>query len=910
MAIIETLEGLSPFIPVPLVSELMKISIRVLRACDNASAIEMDVGELHRRVYSLTLVIVNTVPHQSKLSDELQARIEMLQTTLKKIIEDLNDIRHQNRLLLVLFPDPNKKIVCKCVDSLAGALEQFNVTSQLRAEELLESIKKKFSSVDDQLSTANVQLSDVRARLERIEAAVNPHTAPSDGKDDIRPAPLLFYGRDNDVDTITSLLASPLTSRVCITGPGGMGKTDLALTVVHSRPVQDIFPKYRFWVPCVKATSADLLRRILYIQLSITAESYDSLDGLIEELTASQERRLLLLDNFETPWDTAEQAQVQDIISRLAALPHISLLVTMTSKLPPTKEVQWQHYKLDSLDAAAAREVFNRLYPEAADAPKVKELLDAVDRIPLAITLMAADAQESQTSPEHLLQEWRSMGGPMIADMDQTIGRSVNRRVIKSNPEALPLLAILSMLPAGTTGDNLRWWAASVTSPSSTVSTLHKAALIEQERGSFESSRIFVRPTIQSYMARHADVTPDVKRQVHEASYAFVLARNSVPDDAQFKADLAALGNEETNIEGLLMQIDANNLYPNALDALIAFSLYRSRTKLSTVVALHALEVTRIVLNGSDAANRDSATRHVADAHYSLGKILFKLEHYKDACQHFDQARWYFKSLSTGPDCLSAGKCSMDLAFTWMYMIAGFNVADLGPLVLNAKADLSRDPSDKLHIAHGIFGHSFYLWWMTQTNEAIVLTHEAIEMIHEAIEMIRLAKEIFEELECAASTAACLWLMARSHARLGEYPTALALAKQGLAIANDAGDDDLLSRLLLITARYLTVLSRHDEVFSLLEQALAQNQALGRSLAIAQNLELFGYNYTAKLDLIAAEVSYRAALAHYSFKIGAADMGRDGAETGRERCSDNLQKLDAMKEDKEVFSKLVKPILF
>jgi tetratricopeptide (TPR) repeat protein len=675
-----------------------------------------------------------------------------------------------------------------------------------------------------------------------------------------------------------------------------MGKTDLALTVVHSRPVQDIFPNYRFWVPCVKATSADLLRRILYIQLSITAESYDSLDALINELTASQERRLLLLDNFETPWDTAEQAQVHDIISRLAALPHISLLVTMTSKLPPTKEVEWQNYKLDSLDAAAAREVFNRLYPEAADAPKVKELLDAVDRIPLAITLMAADAQESQTSPEHLLQEWGSMGGPMIADMDQTIGRSVNRRVIKSNPEALLLLAILSMLPAGTTGDNLRWWAPSVTSPSSAVSTLHKTALIEQGRGTFESSRIFARPTIQSYMARHADVTSDVKRQVHEACYAFVLAHNSIPDDAKFKVDLAALGNEETNIEGLLMKIDASNLYPNALDALIAFSRHRSRTKLSTVVALHALEVTRIVVDGSDAANRDSATRYVADAHHSLGKILFKLEHYKDACQHFEQARCYFKSLSIGSDCLSAGKCSMDLAFTWMYMIGGFNKADLEPLVLDAKADLSQDPSDKLHIAHGMFGHSFYLWWMTQTTEAI-------EMIHPA-------KEIFEELECPASTAACLWLMARSHARLDEYPTALALAKQGLAIANDVGDDDLLSRLLLITARYLTVLSCHDEVFSLLEQALAQNQALGRPLAIAQNLELFGYNYTAKMDLDAAKVSYKGALAQYSFKTGAADIGGDGAETGRERCSYNLQKLDAMKEDAEIFSKFRKPILF
>jgi hypothetical protein len=46
MAIVQTLEGLSPFIPVPLVSELMKISIRVLKACD-VSVLQLAEGGKH-----------------------------------------------------------------------------------------------------------------------------------------------------------------------------------------------------------------------------------------------------------------------------------------------------------------------------------------------------------------------------------------------------------------------------------------------------------------------------------------------------------------------------------------------------------------------------------------------------------------------------------------------------------------------------------------------------------------------------------------------------------------------------------------------------------------------------------------------------------------------------------------------
>ena len=66
-------------------------------------------------------------------------------------------------------------------------------------------------------------------------------------------------------------------------------------------------------------------------------------DNLIAELDTTKQRRLLLLDNFESTWlSRQDQAQVNDILVRLAALPHIAMLVTMTSGSTPG-DVEWQH---------------------------------------------------------------------------------------------------------------------------------------------------------------------------------------------------------------------------------------------------------------------------------------------------------------------------------------------------------------------------------------------------------------------------------------------------------------------------------------------------------------------------------------------------------------------------------------
>ncbi|KAJ7088170.1 hypothetical protein C8R44DRAFT_959176 [Mycena epipterygia] len=844
-----TLQTMADFIPVPFLADFVKVAVKVVEVCES-------------------------------------------------IHDDLDEIKEQKRWLLIFFRQLNKGKVDKCVGRVDAALEQFNVSQQMQLEKRVNEILEKHNQILAKQSTVTKQLD----RIEDLVKHVNePHNAPETlARQDMPLGPRIFYGREECVDKIASLLINAKTSRVCITGPGGMGKTSTALAVVESDAINEVFRKeYQFWVPCVEAKSPDALRNILYTQLRITADSYDTLNPLIKELKASKERRLLLLDNFETPCSSANPhhvRQVLDILSRLARLPHIALLVTMTSDFLPSEDLfDWQHERLKPLDAAAAHDTFKSIYPAAANKPKLGELLDAIDRIPLAITLMATDGKHSRASPEYLLQEWEKSGPDMISrgaelSMNRTIGVSMEREIVKSNPDALNILSVLSLLPSGATGSSLSWWAPKLTSYSAAIGTLRSAALVEQEAEDFKTSRISVRPTIKSYMSRQNRISDEVHDQVHDACYAFVLAHKSAPNNEAYKADLMALADEEVNIQGILMQIGVvQDLRPRALDALIAFSLYQFHTKPSTVVALHALKIARA----------EGADRHVAEVHQCLGKILFRLDRYEKACDHFKEAYRLFKleSLPGGPDRLCAGECAMVHAETWMRM-CDRDQDEIGQLVSQANDDLSHDASQKYHVARGLRGRGLFLWWKNDREKAL--------------EILSVAKSKLEELNCPASVSKCLLLMARiTQATGNDYLTARSIAGEALTKAEQAGDQHQITEVLTILGGYLIGLSLQDndetlyvEAFKTIERSLQMSRSLGAPVLIGRSLELLGYICAAKMDLPASRRAYEGAREQFS-KMGVTVASGDGGN----RCTSNLKKLDGMEAlDETGFLGLEKPL--
>ncbi|KAJ7485491.1 hypothetical protein FB451DRAFT_58282 [Mycena latifolia] len=887
-----TMDGVAGFISVPLLPELVKVAITVLEACEDVTAIEDSVKDLQKRIFSLSVIFIEEV--RGKDSEDLQGRIKKLQSTLNIILKDLDKIKGQNKALLAIFRKLNKETVDKCHHRVDEALEQFHLAHEIHLENFVQDILSKYLDANNQLRLdMNSQVSDMSHQLEELTQVVQninrPHHASTILPRQDMPPKYRIYGRNEFVDIIATLLTHEDSPRVCITGAGGMGKTSVALAVMESAIVNEIFQKeYQFWVPCVEATSPNSLLRILYTQLRVTAESYDSVDTLISELNASKQRRVLLLDNFETPCfsgSDANREEVRGIIYRLASLSHVALLVTMTSSFPPSKDINWQNKVLPPLDPAAARDAFKSVYQGTVDE-KLDELLDAIGHVPLAITLMAANATDSQASPEDLLGEWERAGTVTISIMDRTISLSVNREIMKSNPAASTLLAVLSLLPAGTIGSNLHWWAPGVLSPIDAIKTLRTAALVEQEHGKFATARISVRPTVQAYMAQHDRIPEEVRHQVHDACYKYVLAHKAIPDDAKFKDDLTALANEETNIQGLLMQINVETLRPNALDALIVFSMYQSWTKPSTVVALHALEIASAVRDDPHVADTRVAAHHVAEAHACLGQILRRLDRYDEACQHFEDAHRGFSSLPGGSDRVRAGECSIEQATTWRFMSKP--AQEMESFVLEAQADLSHDKSNKYHVARGLLGLGCFLWYNHQDEQAL--------------ETLSSAVATFEELHSPASTFWCLFHMAQTYARQRKHTEAFAIAKQALEKGEQAGDMRVIGDILAITARYLIGLSLHDEAYAIIERALRTYQVLGSPLGTGATLELLGYTCAAKMDLAGARVAYEGARVQF----GKVQSGH--GEWGKARCTRNLRQLDGLQAlDQTELSRLEKP---
>ena len=224
--------------------------------------------------------------------------------------------------------------------------------------------------------------------------------------------PAVFHERDVIVEEIAQLLTKQETSRICILGPGGIGKTSVALGVVDHPLIKARFlPENRVWVPCTEATSETLLLEILYTQLQLPRDKQVTIETIISLLSSSTQPRLILLDNFETPY--YNQSLVEDMLNihrQLTMLSHVAILVTMRGRNPPSiSAIKWQSKNIFPTDEATC----HRIYPDSENDRDVSRLLSVLGHMPFAVTLMARLAKESRSSAEELLLAW-SKDGPDI----------------------------------------------------------------------------------------------------------------------------------------------------------------------------------------------------------------------------------------------------------------------------------------------------------------------------------------------------------------------------------------------------------------------------------------------------------------------------------------------------------------
>ena len=246
--------------------------------------------------------------------------------------------------------------------------------------------------------------------LARELAAIREHFADKPAQPaETRPANIpvqrtRFVGREKEVAAAKELLLRPDVRLVTITGPGGIGKTRLAVEVAGG--LAEFFPGGAHYIPLSPLSDPGLIASVIVQTLGIRETGNQSpLETLKKSLQDSlRAPLLLLLDNFEHLIRAAPIAA-----ELLAIAPHLKILVTSRSALHIYGEHEFPAPPLAMPDArsmpplgALSRYPAIALFVQRAVAAKpdfelnaenaraVIDICARLDGLPLAIELAAA----------------------------------------------------------------------------------------------------------------------------------------------------------------------------------------------------------------------------------------------------------------------------------------------------------------------------------------------------------------------------------------------------------------------------------------------------------------------------------------------------------------------------------------
>ena len=275
------------------------------------------------------------------------------------------------------------------------------------------------------------------------------------------PPPRDCFGRGELIEQVVRLAEN--LEPVALIGAGGIGKTSIALTVLHHNRVEKKFGENRRFIRCDKfpPSRAHFLARLSKV-IGAGVENPEDLTPLRPFLTGTSKETLIVLDNAESILDPqgTDARGIYSVVEELCRFKKISLLITSRILTVPP---HFKRPEIPTLSMEAACNVFYGIYGNRRQSGIIDDLLERLDFHPLSITLLATAAAHNSWDHDRLAKEWDAQRARVLQtnyneSLAATIELSLASPTFRSlDPNARDLLGAVAFFPQGVDENNLDW---------------------------------------------------------------------------------------------------------------------------------------------------------------------------------------------------------------------------------------------------------------------------------------------------------------------------------------------------------------------------------------------------------------------------------------------------------------------
>ena len=411
-----------------------------------------------------------------------------------------------------------------------------------RQADALDAFRQARRTLVDELGVEpSKHLRDLEAAILRQDPALEVAVATANTRPRLPIPAQPLVGRTLDVAAVTALVRTPAIRLVTLTGPGGTGKTRLALEAAHE--LQSSLGGGVFLVDLTPIRDPALVASTVAHAVGVSEETDTDLTARIAGATAGRET-LFLIDNFEHLLEAA-----QFVAHLVAEVPALRVLATSREPLriaaeheyrvaplalPPagvTALEQVAQAEAVALFVARARSARADFELTAENAAAVADICHALDGLPLALELAAARVRLLSTSDLRDRIENRLgllADGPRdLPDRQRTLRSAIDWSYDLLDESEQLLLARLAVFAGGWTLDAAEQ-VCDATIPA--LGSLVEKSLVRSRTDAAGGTRFSMLETVREYALERLTMSGEVGA-VHDrhASYFADLADRLQP---------------------------------------------------------------------------------------------------------------------------------------------------------------------------------------------------------------------------------------------------------------------------------------------------------------------------------------------------------------------------------------------